>query len=471
MDEKPEIEISETNRGKEQIIVNKKYKFNFSTLKKDNSKVYRCTEYRTLNKCKSFIILNDKKEILKYENLHNHLEKEYDASMSIVKHKIKDEIRQSSIPFDIKPKRIFNEISKEMGFMCPEYYSIRSQITRNIDKQLPSSITTFDEIPDESEFFKTERNEDFMIFKNSNIVIFQSPFQAKLFTKYNEDIFVDGTFYVAPKFSYQVFITRNYVKELNSFYTTSFSILKNKKQSTYEIIFEEIKKNATKYNNNIIIIPKNIHCDFKRGISNAAKKIFPNINIKYCIWHYKRSLEIKKNKLCYFEVENNNDIYVYYKFISNLPFINPEYIIDIYERIKKECEKNDYNQFLKFLEYFNETYLHSYDIKNWNYYDCVEHTTNNASESFNNYLNNLFPKKPSFYKLIFTLKNEESLSYNDYERKIGGIWKKKSRILGKTNEINELIEYYKKMESLLIYYECHRNKIIDLWLECLIFIK
>ena len=46
-------------------------------------------------------------------------------------------------------------------------------------------------------------------------------------------------------------------------------------------------------NNNIIIEPKNLHCDFERGISKVAKTIFPNSNIKYCIWHYNKSLEIK----------------------------------------------------------------------------------------------------------------------------------------------------------------------------------
>jgi len=80
-----------------------------------------------------------------------------------------------------------------------------------------------------------------MIFKNSNLIIFQFPFQAKLFREYNDDIFVDGTFYIAPKFGYQVFITRTYVKELNSFYTT-FSILKNKEQEAYKILFEKLKK-------------------------------------------------------------------------------------------------------------------------------------------------------------------------------------------------------------------------------------
>ncbi|KAG4090067.1 hypothetical protein H8356DRAFT_1364218 [Neocallimastix lanati (nom. inval.)] len=36
-------------------------------------------------------------------------------------------------------------------------------------------------------------------------------------------------------------------------------------------------------NNNIIIEPKNLHCDFEKDISKAAKTIFPNANIKYCI--------------------------------------------------------------------------------------------------------------------------------------------------------------------------------------------
>jgi len=84
---------------KKKIIINRKYKFNFSSKKKkkkkknkkkkkkiikkkkinlsllkkkkkkkDNSEVsevYRCIEYLVLNKCKYFIILNDKKKKFK----------------------------------------------------------------------------------------------------------------------------------------------------------------------------------------------------------------------------------------------------------------------------------------------------------------------------------------------------------------------------------------------------------------------
>ena len=106
------------------------------------------------NKCKSIIILNSEKEVLKYESLQNHPGNEYSVSLSVMKHKIKDEIKNHSNPFDIKRKGLYNEISKEMGFIykCPEYYtSVKTLISRSINKKLPSNVTTFNEILNESE--------------------------------------------------------------------------------------------------------------------------------------------------------------------------------------------------------------------------------------------------------------------------------------------------------------------------------
>ncbi|KAG4087812.1 hypothetical protein H8356DRAFT_1433280 [Neocallimastix lanati (nom. inval.)] len=429
------IDISETNRGKEQIIIDRKFKYNFSKLKKDNTKIYRCTEYKTLNKCKSFIILNDNKEVLNYDSSHNHPGNEINASKSLIKHKIKDEIKKSLIPSDIKSKRIFDKISQEIGYICPEYKTIKSQITRYKNKQLFPNVKTFDEVPNVSEYYKTIRGEYFMIFKNSNIIIFQSPFQAKLFME-NKHIFADGTFLIAPTNSYQVFITRTYVTELNCFYTTSMSILKNKEQITYEILFNEIKKNIIKYNANINFSEKIFHCDFEKGISNAVENIFPNINIKYCFWHYKRLLMTKKNKLCYKEVKDHNILNTY-KAISNL-------------------------------YYFEKTFLNIYNIKYWNYYNNIDHITNNASESYNSYLKNLFVKKPSFYKLIYTIQFEESKSYYDYHMRIKGIWRKKSRISERVDDINILVEYYKNMEAELKNIGRSKNDIIENWFNCLI---
>ena len=55
-------------------------------------------------------------------------------------------------------------------------------------------------------------------------------------------------------------------------------------------------------------------------------------------------------------------------------------------------------------------------MKIWNYYNNMEHLTNNASESLNNYLNNLFSTIPSYYELIDKLNELEHLPYYDYQK-------------------------------------------------------
>ena len=45
MDENINVKISETNRGKEQITINKKYKFNFSSKKKKKLILLKYIDY------------------------------------------------------------------------------------------------------------------------------------------------------------------------------------------------------------------------------------------------------------------------------------------------------------------------------------------------------------------------------------------------------------------------------------------
>ncbi|KAG4086378.1 hypothetical protein H8356DRAFT_962718, partial [Neocallimastix lanati (nom. inval.)] len=68
------------------------------------------------------------------ESLHDHLKKEFNASISIIRHKINDEIRKRSIPLSVKYKSIFNGVSQKIEFICPKYNAIKFQITRNINK-------------------------------------------------------------------------------------------------------------------------------------------------------------------------------------------------------------------------------------------------------------------------------------------------------------------------------------------------
>ena len=88
-------------------------------------------------------------------------------------------------------------------------------------------------------------------------------------------------------------------------------------------------------------------------------------------------------------------------------------------------------------------------------------------ESFNNYLKYLMPSKPNFYKFVNIIRKEENVSYLEYNNIEEGNWNKKKKILNKTEKINNLIEKYKNMGSVLIKNKSNRNDIINLLYECL----
>ena len=56
----------------------------------------------------------------------------------------------------------------------------------------------------------------------------------------------------------------------------------------------------------------------------------------------KNHKKYKKMKLGSNKIDN---LYTFYKAISNFPFINPIYILRIYSKIKNTCKKNEYNNF------------------------------------------------------------------------------------------------------------------------------
>ena len=116
-------------------------------------------------------------------------------------------------------------------------------------------------------------------------------------------------------------------------------------------------------------------------------------------------MEINKNKICYKEVNENKDIFILYKCITKLPYIDPHYLEDLYLLIKT---KSNNRNFLEFLKYFYKTYFLKYPVENLNYFDNIEDTTNNCYEWYNHHLNSYFNKKPTFYKLLFILREEEN---------------------------------------------------------------
>ena len=100
-------------------------------------------------------------------------------------------------------------------------------------------------------------------------------------------------------------------------------------------------------------------------------------------------------------------------------------------------DNSDNENFDNFLKYFEDYYIKMYNIKNWNYFNNFRHITNNACESYNAKINNLFQKKPTYFKLIYELRLEEANIIINYKKRNAGL-------LGSNNRRSNKMEIFLK---------------------------
>ena len=123
-----------------------------------------------------------------------------------------------------------------------------------------------------------------MYFKTNKNIFFQSPNLAKIHIKFGTTVFADATFYSCPSIAYQLFITRVYDSIKNVYYTTSFSLRKNKTKEDYELLFRKLHENiAQNLDINEVYSIKEIHTDFEIQIGEACRMVYPEVQIKLCI--------------------------------------------------------------------------------------------------------------------------------------------------------------------------------------------
>ena len=173
MEALPEIKKTLSWGNKESLIVDNKYLFNLKNTNKDNTKVYTCKENKIILKCPAYIKIKDEK-VTEISNEHNHNSKEEDIKKEEIRKEMKTELVKSKDPFSIKIPKLFKSVSVDKGIRGPSFQSVKSGLYKNIAKVLPPEVDSFDKISDESIYYKTSDNQNFLYFKNKKIVIFQS---------------------------------------------------------------------------------------------------------------------------------------------------------------------------------------------------------------------------------------------------------------------------------------------------------
>ena len=148
MESLPKIKKTISNRNKEMLLVDEKYHFNLINTYKDGTKLYKCKEYKTKFKCQAFIKMENE-QILDFSNEHNHNPNENKIKKDEIRKEIKSEIKNSRDPFSIKMPKLYKSVSVDKGIRGPSFDSIKSGLYKELNKNFPNDVQSFETIPED----------------------------------------------------------------------------------------------------------------------------------------------------------------------------------------------------------------------------------------------------------------------------------------------------------------------------------
>ena len=158
---------------------------------------------------------------------------------------------------------------------------------RIINKNQLKDVNNIKDLPIDSEYYNTLGGKAYMFYRSDHILIFMSKIQAEYLYTLKEHIFIDSTFYSAPKCSYQVITIRAHNVFEDCYHTLCYGILVDKTESSYIEFLDNIKSYVFEIPENkkskIKWEPGTIHCDFEQSLILAIKQVFINIQIKLCL--------------------------------------------------------------------------------------------------------------------------------------------------------------------------------------------
>lgn len=308
-----------------------------------------------------------------------------------------DNINEKNVEYfpkiDNIKRTLRNKRSIELGVGSPPNKLYNIQIDNKIFKVNEVSIVLFDSGIQEMD---------------KRIIIFTRPQDIK-YLKKCEHVFIDGSFYSAPKIAYQLFTIHIFIE--NTVLPLIYCILPSKKQNAYEVMLNGIKNKIPDF------YPKSIMMDFEMSLFLSCKRVFPNSNLKGCFFHFSQAIIRKVNEKYKIIHTNDKQFKSVIKKLILLAIIEKSKIMESFLNIKEFLP-------LDILLYFQTTYLGIYveneisinplfPIDFWNINDRFVQLlprTNNYVEGWHSHFNKFIGSAhPNFYKLTLKIKKQMNL--------------------------------------------------------------
>ena len=218
---------------------------------------------------------------------------------------------------------------------------------------------------------------------------------------------MDGTFGTVAFPFYQILITRT--KVVNRPFTTSFSLLPNKKKTTYESAIHQIKETVTR--EGYMWDPSTVHVDCEVGLYKAVRRVFPGIDTKLCWFHTSDAQRKTKGKLGLLPlIRQNKSLKWWTAKLNQMNWVPPTSMPKVWALLWDQLDDSmkENAKVLEMKQYMERNWVPTslplkknakrFDVLMTNHFDTVDgETNNNISEGYNARLKIRFGNHPNLF--------------------------------------------------------------------------
>lgn len=246
-----------------------------------------------------------------------------------------------------------------------------------------------------------------------------------------KELFVDGTFLLCPPLFAQIFVIlarKDTHEEKGPVFPVLYCLLPNKREETYLKLFNMVKALWPQLN------PESFSVDFELAIHQAVRQVFPEAEIRGCLFHLVKNLRKHLSSCNILGMYNTDpEFALQAKMVTSLAFVPEEDVIDAITELENELP-----EILEpILEWFTRNYIGrlrnngtrapaTFPSAVWSVYFRTlngRDRTNNFAEACHRKLQLAFGSgiaHPSLWTFIENLKKVQSSYDADYERAIAG---------------------------------------------------
>ena len=410
------------------------YLYVFQKQLADDVESWECTERRKKT-CKARVKL-DNDRIIDRVNDHTHAPNQTRVETAKVRATMK---RSAETTLDA-PNRIISDslaqASDAVAVNMPSLDNVRRTIRRYRAENtaLPANPQTRAAVPAiPNNLAVTSNGDRFLLYDSgvgdaNRILVFATD-QALALLRQCDHWFGDGTFSVSPSIFFQVYTIHSICN--GKVVPCIFALLPNKTGLTYNQLLTEVGNNMNGH------APSDMLFDFEQAAFNAARHVFPGIDVKGCFFHLSQNLwkKIQQNGLALL-YGNDDEFAMLMRSIAALAFVPEIDVPQAFYNLEAEIRNNYNNNSIDVvLDYFEDNYIGrlqrgrprgipTFPISIWNMFDRTDEElprTNNHIEGWHNRFNqNVGSAHPTLWKFIESLQREESMVRAEIAQVLGG---------------------------------------------------